>query len=143
LRPAARAALVANAAAAVVLGAAWVGAAEAPGVPAQLGWLSIGVMAVAVAVAVDAGVVLDGRRALRERHLRLQRTLRGLDPTPEADDIEAPSGAEGRAGAGRVVLAVPGAARHHRPDCQLIDGKPVRDRRPDEDALRACGVCGG
>jgi hypothetical protein len=125
-----------NAAAATLLAAvsmagiaiAWVGASDQTHLEDEVPWLVVGVIALAVG-GVGASTWLGrGLRSIRAERLALRRRLIAMDvgraAAAERSDI-------------RVMAA--GMTRLHRPDCEYVRGKSVREVAPD--AAGACVVC--
>lgn len=133
-------AVAVNVVAGAVLLLAWYRAADAVRVPDQLVWLNLGVVAVSIAVAVDAIVVVAGRRALAVRRMALT-VLVGepRDGSPVTEDAQEAPDAEPDP-MSPVVVDRPGTTRYHRPGCHLVAGKPVRTVEPTE-PLHPCGMC--
>lgn len=119
-----------------LLVAATLGAGGEQELAGQLGWLTLAVAGLVVALLADAAVLLGGRR-------RLARVAAQLTP------VARPLTGVAVRGAGPVkppepVVVGSSAAYYHRPDCPLVAGKPVSAFRPTAQvnaSPRACGMC--
>jgi hypothetical protein len=119
-----------NVGGAALLVAAAVGADSEHALADQLGWLSLGVTGLLIALTADVAIGLEGRRRLAAHRARLGRlpaVPRVLAPPPD-----------------EYLLVVAGATRFHRGGCQLVLGKTVSGARRSthvSHGLRPCGVC--
>jgi hypothetical protein len=101
----------------------------------QLGWLSVGVVAVLVAAAADVRWLAAGRHALLVR----RREVLADQPAVAASSPRSVTSTTD-------WVQVPGGTRAHRPGCLLIVGKDVRTVQPARlrkagRRLRPCEVC--
>lgn len=117
-----------NALGAALLVVAWWGSSGEVRFADQLGWVSLGITGLLVALVADVAVVVAERRRIAGR----RGTLRGA-PATRRDPVGPTTPAV-------VLAAAAGARRYHRDDCSLVVGKPVVELRPGTDLL-PCGMC--
>ncbi len=121
-----------------MVGASWWHTASLADPFDQLPWLALGVAGVVAAGAANLRWILSGRRAIGARTGSIVVDLaeqRSTAARPRAARA-APSPAE--------LVAGPTMSSFHRPDCQLVAGKPVDAALPEVhvDAGRSpCRVC--
>lgn len=119
-----------NVGGAALLAAAAVGADSEHALADQLGWLTLGVTGLLLALTADVAIVLEGRRRLAAHRARFAHQ-------PAVPSLVAPLPDED-------LLVVAGATRFHRGGCQLVVGKTVSGARRSthlEHGRRPCGVC--
>ncbi len=104
-------------------------------VPAdQLGWLSLGIAGLLIALSADLAIVFAGRRRLAGHRGRLGRlpTARPISVAPRVTSDECD------------LVAVAGGRRFHRPGCSLVVGKTATAEvraELERGGRMPCGVC--
>jgi hypothetical protein len=128
--------------------AAWVGASGSTKVSTETIWLGAAIVAAVVAGFGNGLWLLAAHRAVRLRQRALtELALTMLPPDPAGSravqEIEVPVAAVTFPSASELVSA-PRMTHFHRPDCQLVAGKPVT-ARPERQHRRAgrtpCRIC--
>lgn len=126
----------------LLIGAGWAGASGELRFEAQIRWASVGTAGVIVLGAGSLAWLLAGRRNVglvqREVVGRLRRPSECPDTAPAAPVTELDPLDAGALVATRVMT------RFHRPDCQLVQGKPVRPYQLSTHRRRGrvpCDVC--
>jgi hypothetical protein len=103
----------------------------------QLAWVDVGVTALIVAAVADAGWLMAGQRALRRRKRALIRRIENAIADTAMEEVAEDA-------AGGLVCTAPRMTTYHRPDCLLVQGKPVH-RGPIAEAnaagRRPCRMC--
>ena len=124
------AAAVALAAASIVgLAIAWIGASGQTRMEDEVPWLVLGVAAFAGGGLAGALWLGRGLRSIRTERLALRRRLIAMN-------VGAPTGGTTTS---TVRVMANGMTRVHRPDCEYVRGKTVREVAPD--AAAECVVC--
>jgi hypothetical protein len=120
--------------AAVGLGLSWFGTSGTASWSRQMGWLSLGVIAVALAGIGIAQWLLTALRAVRVRQSRIADSIAARLVLDTEDDADAARPAE--------LVTAPKMVHFHRADCPLVARKAMAPLRPaDRDIYRPCGVC--
>ena len=108
---------------------AWVGASGETHLEDEVPWLVIGVVAFALGGVAGAIWLGRGLRSIRTERLALRRRLLAMNV-----------GATGDTSAGHDTWVIAnGMTRVHRPDCEDVRGKTVREVAPG--TAPACAVC--
>jgi len=122
----------------VLLG--WWGTSGEATTAGQFRWLGLGVAGMILCLAVSAGWVFSGMRAVGAR-------IRVVVPRPSdvpGPVVELRAVPQANDGADDVLVAAVGMRYFHRPSCRLAQGKAVRpaDRASHlREGRSACGVC--
>lgn len=117
---------------------AWYGGSDQADWPDALPWVSLGSVAITVAMLGLVAWLVSGFRRVRRLRREVLPALHAYAGTRGA----AAAGAQASGSAGFVTAA--GMTRFHRPGCPLVAGKPVRPlpvNTPEGSALVPCGVC--
>jgi hypothetical protein len=107
---------------------AWVGASGQTHLEDELPWLVLGVAALTVGGLAASAWLGRGLRSIRSERRALRRRLLAMDV--------------GRAAAAETAelwVMAANTTRVHRPTCEYVRGKVVREVAPD--AARSCAVC--
>lgn len=124
----------------LVVAVGWWGTSGEATPDGQFRWLGVGVVGMILCLAVSAGWLFTGLRAVGTR-------IRVAVPVPsDVPDtvLELRLVPDGRQSDPDGLVAAPGMRYYHRPSCALAQGKAVRpaDRTDHVRAGRAaCGVC--
>jgi hypothetical protein len=116
---------------------AWWGVSGTARTGTQITWINIGVAAVVVGGLGNMTWLLQGRRAVALRRRELLARLPARTTVAVAPVASSPR---------EKRVAVPGASRHHRPDCAAVAGKRVEEAsvaKHERAGRRPCGLCGG
>jgi hypothetical protein len=132
--PQARAALAADAIAAVLIIVAALGSRDTTELSGQIPWLNLGVLGLGFTCVAHGSIFLSARRSIGHR----------IELVVPAVPVH--TGADDAAQAGVVAwLWVPGTRRAHQPGCMLIDGKTtlrVDSAKIRRESLQRCEACG-
>ena len=107
---------------------AWVGASGKTHLDDEIPWLAFGVVAFAVGGIAAAVWLGRGLRSIRTERVALRRRLLAMD-VGRTESVEA----------GNTWVMAAGMTRVHRPHCEYVRGKAVREVAPD--AAAECVVC--
>lgn len=110
------------------LALAWVGASGETRMSDVVPWLVLAVAAFAVGGLAGATWLGRGLRSIRTERVALRRRLLAMDV-----------GRNDTAAVQSIWVLAPGMTRVHRPDCEYVRGKTVREVAPD--TAPACAVC--
>lgn len=118
----------------LLVGAGWWGARDEVALDRQAPWIAVAVAGAIVAAASGALWLLSFRRSVVVRVLAVVEAVDGL-AEPETAAVSS---------AARVAVPGPAATLFHRPDCELVAGRPVdRADRPRwlAEGRLACEAC--
>jgi hypothetical protein len=121
-----------------LVAAGWFGTSGEVEVRREVPWLNLGVTGVLLLSAGQTQWILAARKRVGERRVRLL-----PDGRPATVAVPAPARLSA-VPALATVVATEAMTRYHRPDCQLVAGKPATsDRREthEADGRTACTIC--
>jgi hypothetical protein len=126
--------------AAVLLAGAWLAVSDELVFTRQIPQLDLAVVATMAGGVANVLWIAHARSAVRRRKAAfLQRVGVVLPATLAGNDGRVTSGA---GGAVLELVAAARMTRYHRPDCPLVDGKPVHPViAQDQAGRRPCGLC--
>jgi hypothetical protein len=126
--------------AALLIGA-WVAVSDELVFTRQVPQLDVAVIATMAGGVANLLWIAHGRAAVRRRKANVLRQVGVVLPaTLAGNQGQAPSPAA--VGTGLELVAAARMTRYHRPDCPLVDGKPVHPiSSPSDTGRRPCGLC--
>ena len=136
----------ANAIALSLAAAAWWATSGMDRATPQIGWSSVGLLGVVIALAANAWFLARGRQMVRvaQHAVFVQPHLAPFAPYNGAPVANGGTKPARPAASGDRYLSVPRTVRYHRPSCPLVARKDV-DEAPrsvhEQSGRKACEVC--